>query len=204
MTESFQLKTHSPGHQRQTRFTPENIRQISNLVERGSSPAQIAEIIGVTLGTLKTTCSKLHISLRRPFYDNGTGLLRDRRTRGNDGGPSVHLVNARTHADAPNEQPVTALEKQRMEQGPTAVPQDKATPNHKPCATFAIAIEYKGNELIAESRLTQEIIGQLAIEAEFREMNLAELIARTIELVAIKDQFDLVLGQPPKRVRDHQ
>jgi hypothetical protein len=199
MTESSQLKTHSPVHK--TRFTPENIRQISNLVERGSSPAQIAEIIGVTLGTLKTTCSKLHISLRRPLYDNGTGLLRHRRTGGSGGGPPVHF-DARTHADAPNGEPMTAVEKQP--QGPTALPEDKATPNHRPCATFAIAIEYKGNELIAELRLTQEIIGQLAIEAEFREMNLAELIARTIELVAMKDQFDLVLGQPPKRVRDHQ
>jgi hypothetical protein len=204
MTESFQLKNHAPVRQRQTRFTPENIRQITNLVERGTSAAQIAEIIGVTLGTLKTTCSKLQISLRRPSYDTGTGLLRHRRTRASNGGASVHSLSGRTHADAPNGERVTALEKQPMEQGPTAVPQDKATPNHRSCATFAIAIQYKGNELIAELRLTHEIIGQLAIEAEFREMNLAELIARTVESVAMKDQFDLVLGQPLKQVRDHQ
>jgi hypothetical protein len=34
------------------KFTPENTRQISNLVERGKSRNEIAEIIGVTPGTL--------------------------------------------------------------------------------------------------------------------------------------------------------
>jgi len=84
-----------------------------------------------------------------------------------------------------------------MEHGPTEVPQDERTPTHKPFATFAIAIRYKGDELTAELRLTHEIIGKFAIEAEFRGMKLAELIARTIESVAVKDQFDIVLGERP-------
>ena len=58
--ESYQLKNHSSvEQQRRTKFTPQNIRQIINLVERGTSPEQIADIIGVTLGTLRVTCSKL-------------------------------------------------------------------------------------------------------------------------------------------------
>jgi DNA-binding NarL/FixJ family response regulator len=63
---------------KKTKFTPENIRQISNLVERGKNADEIAQIIGVTPGTLKATCSRLSISLRRPQFDVGTGLLRQR------------------------------------------------------------------------------------------------------------------------------
>ena len=58
---------------RRTKFTPENVRQIINLVERGKSKGEIADIIGVTTGTLQVTCSKLGISLRRPHFDTGTG-----------------------------------------------------------------------------------------------------------------------------------
>src|SRR5258707_480633 len=66
---------------RQTKFTPERIQQIKNLVERGKSREEIAELIEVTVGSLQVTCSKLGISLRRPRLDNGIRLLpRGRRT----------------------------------------------------------------------------------------------------------------------------
>jgi hypothetical protein len=55
------------------------MRQITNLVERGKSREEIAEIIGVTTGTLQVTCSKLGISLRQPRFNTGTGMLRRRR-----------------------------------------------------------------------------------------------------------------------------
>ena len=51
---------------RPIKFTPERLEQIKNLVERGMSREQIAETIGVTLGSLQVTCSRLGISLRRP------------------------------------------------------------------------------------------------------------------------------------------
>ena len=56
---------------RQIKFTPERIEQIKNLVERGKSREEIAELIGVTLGSLQVTCSRLGISLRRPLINNG-------------------------------------------------------------------------------------------------------------------------------------
>jgi hypothetical protein len=52
-------------------FTPERMEQIRNLVARGRSREEIAEIIGCTISTLKTMCSRLGVSLRRPR--NGTG-----------------------------------------------------------------------------------------------------------------------------------
>jgi hypothetical protein len=56
---------------RQIKFTPERIEQIKNLVERGKSREEIAELIGVTLGSLQVTCSRLGISLRPPIINNG-------------------------------------------------------------------------------------------------------------------------------------
>ena len=50
---------------RQT-FTPASIQQMRTLVERGKRREEIAELIGVTVGSLQVTCSRLGISLRRP------------------------------------------------------------------------------------------------------------------------------------------
>ena len=46
-------------------FTPERFDQIRNLVERGHTREDIAEIIGCSLGSLQVTCSREGISLRR-------------------------------------------------------------------------------------------------------------------------------------------
>jgi hypothetical protein len=51
---------------RPSKFTPERIQQIKDFVARGQTCEDIAAAIGVTVGTLKVTCSRLGISLRRP------------------------------------------------------------------------------------------------------------------------------------------
>jgi hypothetical protein len=74
-TEEFATQlTNSRG--RRIKFTPERLQQIRNLVERGKSREEIAELIGVTVGSLQVTCSRLGISLRRVVFNNGMGLLR--------------------------------------------------------------------------------------------------------------------------------
>jgi hypothetical protein len=60
MLEIVQLRSRG----RQVKFTPERIEQIKNLVERGKRREEIAELIGVTVGSLQVTCSRLGISLR--------------------------------------------------------------------------------------------------------------------------------------------
>ena len=55
-----------PPKGRPTKFTPERIQQIKNLVAEAKSREEIAGLIGVTVGSLQVTCSKLGISLRRP------------------------------------------------------------------------------------------------------------------------------------------
>src|SRR5262245_23728320 len=80
MTTGLQLVKPQPLNRgRPKKFTPEKIQQVRNLVERGKSRDEIAEIIGVTTGTLQVTCSKLGISLRRPTFDMGAGLLSRQR-----------------------------------------------------------------------------------------------------------------------------
>jgi len=56
---------------RQVKFTPERIEHIKNLIERGKRREEIAELIGVTVGSLQVTCSRLGIGLRRPIINNG-------------------------------------------------------------------------------------------------------------------------------------
>ena len=61
------------GNGRTIKFTPERMEQIRNLVERGKTREEIAEMIGVTVNSLAVTCSKHGISLRRP-KSNGNGV----------------------------------------------------------------------------------------------------------------------------------
>ena len=48
MIEAIQLESQPLNRGRPTKFTPERIQQIRNLVERGMSRDDIAEVIGVT------------------------------------------------------------------------------------------------------------------------------------------------------------
>jgi hypothetical protein len=50
---------------RPIKFTPERMEQIRNLLERGLSREQIAEMVGTTVGSLAVTCSRAGVSLRQ-------------------------------------------------------------------------------------------------------------------------------------------
>jgi len=199
---------HEPHYQsperhqsRAKKFTEANIRQIINLVERGTSPADIAEIIGVSLGTLRTTCSKLRISLRRPKIDNGIRLLRRRPARQSAASASIVIPTEASRTLKP-------IERKPMEEELRDTPVD-GTGSEEPVtaptnskagrqATMAVVMRYKGQTHTADLPVSYELIGHLAIEAEFRGMSLVHLIAQTIESIVRKDHFDLLLGQIPK------
>ncbi len=76
MNQIAELRTQVVTRGRRLKFTPERIQQIKNLVERGKSSGEIAELVGVTVGSLRVTCSRLGISLRQPRFKTGTGPLR--------------------------------------------------------------------------------------------------------------------------------
>jgi hypothetical protein len=80
-----EIATQLSTHVRQIKFSPERIQQIRNLVGRGKSREEIAELIGVTLGSLQVTCSRLGISLRRPVFYTQSGLLQRGGLHSNSG-----------------------------------------------------------------------------------------------------------------------
>jgi hypothetical protein len=51
---------------RPSKFTPQAIEKIKEMVAQGLSREEIAELLDVTVGSLQVTCSRLGISLRRP------------------------------------------------------------------------------------------------------------------------------------------
>jgi hypothetical protein len=56
-----------------TRYTPANIQKIKDWVAERISREEIAKSLGVTVGSLQVTCSRLGISLRTRQYSNGSG-----------------------------------------------------------------------------------------------------------------------------------
>ena len=194
MTE--ELTAHVLTRGRQTKFTPERIQQIRNLVERGKSREEIAELIGVTLGSLQVTCSRLGVSLRRPVFYTGTGLMR----RGAPGpnGTGNH------HPDDGSNSVILHLTKEWPEQNSQSAPVEQAqtpTPhqerakkmNEVGSASFAIRMRYKGEERTTELPLTHDMITQLAFEAGLRNMRIGELIGELMAAMLEKDLFQTVL-----------
>ena len=58
---------------RRVKFTPQAIENIKEFVAQGISRDEIANRLGVTVGSLQVTCSRLGISLRRIILPNGSG-----------------------------------------------------------------------------------------------------------------------------------
>jgi hypothetical protein len=179
---------------RATKFTPERIRQIENLVERGRSREEIAEILGVAVGSLQVTCSKMGISLRRPKIINGVCLAQKHA-------PYYENANG-THQTCDQNRPVRmqAIEQPSQENLQPAEPlmiaslqTERAIPSPPCSASFAITFQYRGMERTAELPLTPHTSAQLALEAAVRDIKLGELIAALITAVLNKDLFALVL-----------
>jgi hypothetical protein len=173
----------------QTKFTPERIQQIKYLVERGKSREEIAELIGVTVGSLQVTCSRLGVSLRRPTLSAGTGPLRRDETHSN--GISTPSPKVRPEQDSRSRPAEQA-------QAPTPIQarapwQEWTKRANEAGARFAIRMQYRGEERATELPLTQDMIGQLAVEAALRNMRIGELIGELIVAVLKEDLLQTVL-----------
>jgi hypothetical protein len=192
MIETIQLELQPLNHGRPTKFTPERMQQVRNLVERGKSRDEIAEIIGVTTGSLQVTCSKLGISLRRPTFNTGTGLLTRQRSRAQHTSQSG-LQPENTGSD-PATGPRSALCKMavQMEAQGTPVGAAHREPRARPAAAFAIQMVYRGQERLTDLPIHEEIMGELALEAEIRGMGIGELVGTLIVAMTKKDLLQLV------------
>jgi hypothetical protein len=193
MTQMAEATTQLMPRGRQTKFTPERVQQIRNLVERGKSLEEIAELVGATVGSLQVTCSRLGVSLRRPIFDTGTGLLRRGGPRSNNG-TAVSSRGSSVPLQQTKEQPKHTSQLRPVEQAPATTPnQERARTNEAGSANFAIRIQYKGEERTTELPLTQDMIRQLALEVLFRDVRIGGLISELIIAIMKKDLFQLVL-----------
>jgi hypothetical protein len=200
----------APTHRGPTKFTPANIRQITNLLERGKSKDEIAEIIGVTPASLQVTCSKLGISLRRPHV--GGVVSGTRRPRPQNGTSSKEVVRERQqvqetpHANGTqssqdsgrelNDQERDKQTHAAIEAKPQAVLGLRPEPQpvkHAESRSAALTVFYKGKEKTADLPLDRGLLGQFSLEAEFRSMSVVDLIGKVLLSISQNDLFDLVL-----------
>ena len=195
MTQIAELATPAPTRGRQIKFTPERIQQIKNLVERGKCREEIAELIGVTVGSLQVTCSRLGISLRRPAFNKAIGLLRrdDARfsrvsTPGSSGSDSALLQLTKEGLER-NSRPAPV----EQTQAPAPCQECGNRANEAGAASFAIRMQYRGEERTTELPLTQDMVGRLAFEAAFRNVLIGELIGELIVAVLKEDLLQTVL-----------
>ena len=168
------------------KFTPERIQQIRNLVERGKSREEIAELIDVTVGSLQVTCSRLGISLRRPVFDTQAGLLRRRGPHFNKVPPDRAGVPIRPTEEQPQSGPGEQVQ-------PTTPAQER--PHKVDSVHLALRMQYRGDERITELPLTQNMITCLAFEAQFRGMSMGKLVGELIIAMIKEDLFQQVLKQ---------
>jgi hypothetical protein len=191
MTQMAEPATQVPTRGRQTKFTPERIRQIKNLVEQGTSREKIAELIGCTVGSLQVTCSRLGVSLRRPKLDIAAGLRRNGGIAGHNPASS-DVVPLQLTKEAQENSPSASVEQAQVttgSQAPTARTSEVSTAN------FAIRMQYRGQERTTQLPLTQDVVRQLAFEAEFRNMRIGEFVGEVIVAMLKKDLLQTVLEQ---------
>src|SRR5262245_45054224 len=181
MIEAIQLELQPLHHGRPTKFTPERMQQVRNLVERGKSRDEIAEIIGVTPGSLQVTCSKLGISLRRPTLDMGTGLLWRQQPRyQKNESTSRSSAQHETESHSANGTRPVSEGPRSGEARAGATPPANGWHRRSNQAMFALRMEFKGQERLSYLPIDEDMIGQLAMEAESRSMRIGELIAALI------------------------
>jgi hypothetical protein len=202
MSEVALPTTPAPTHRRQTKFTPANIRQIINLLERGKSKEEIAEIIGVTPATLQVTCSRLGISLRRPTLD-GIGLNRPRRPRPQNGDvPNRQEPDERMAQTVDRDEQIQiAPEAANVDEDHTII---RLHPNQEPTKSadvsgVTLTIRYRGEERTVDSPVDRNALGLFALEAEFRSMGIGDLIAQALLSIAKNDLFNSVLEPSPRQ-----
>jgi len=194
-----ELATQLPTRGRPIKFTPERLQQIRNLVERGKSREEIAELIGVTVGSLQVTCSRLGISLRRVVFNNGMGLL---RRGGPHNGTSTYTASRRGGVPL---LPISGQPQQNSQSGSVEQPQattpheERARTDEMGLANLALTMKYRASERTSEFSLTRDMIGQLAFEAQFRGMSMGKLVSELIIAMIKEDLFQQVLEPNSKQ-----
>ena len=150
---------------RRVKFTQQAIEKIKEFVAGGISRDEIANRLGVTVGSLQVTCSRLGISLRRTTFRSCS----ERRPADVRPG-SVGFAHVREQREA--SQPAARV---------------------GPVASFAIMMRYKGEEQATDIPLPSPAIEVLALEAISRDLGIAELIGQSLVAAITKDVIPKIL-----------
>jgi hypothetical protein len=186
---------------RPTKFTPERIEQIRHLVALGKSREEIAGLLGVTLGSLQVTCSKLGISLRRPRLNpklNAQLNLPNHEVPDTRGGPissSTKINSLRFTFEQVDE-----LLHGTQEKEPEAARPDEIERPQADGANLALKMHYRNREQILPLRLSNELISALALEAQLREMSLGQLVGAIIKGAMTEGVSRMLDGGPSGNV----
>ena len=129
---------------RHVKFTPQVIEKIKNFVAEGISRDEIANRLGVTVGSLQVTCSRLGISLRRIILSNGSGRHK--------AGVRGRTIPARGSVG------IAHVREQKEVSQPTA----RAAPS----ANFALTMRHNGKEKTTDIPLPSPAIEALAVCTE--------------------------------------
>ena len=156
---------------RRVKFTPQVIEEIKGFVAVGISREEIANRVGVTVGSLQVTCSRLGISLRRVISANGSGR---------------HTVDVRGRTiPTPCSIGIAHVREQKEVSQPTA----RAAPS----ANFAIMMRHRGKERTSDIELPSCAIEVLACEAISRDLDIARLIGQILVAAINKDMIHKIL-----------
>src|SRR5215813_1709214 len=161
-----------PARGRRVKFTPQAMEKIKEFVAEGISRDEIANRVGVTVGSLQVTCSRLGISLRRIISANGSG----RRTADVRGGtiPSPGSVG------------IAYVREQKEVSQPAA----RATP----LANFAIMMRHRGKEQATDIPLSSAALDVLALEAMSRDLVITQLLGQILVAAINKDMIHRILS----------
>jgi hypothetical protein len=159
-----------PARGRRIKFTTQVIEQIKESVAAGISRDNIANRIGVTVGSLQVTCSRLGISLRRIILSNGSHHTLDVRGRTIPAPGSVGIAHV-------------------QEQNDVSQPVARATPS----ANFALMMRHNGKEKTTDIPLPSPAIEALALEAISRDLDIVGLVGRVLVAAINKDMIHKIL-----------
>src|SRR5215472_15113977 len=133
----------------------------------------------MTVGSLQVTCSRLGISLRRPVvFNNGMGLL---RRGGPHNGTSTYTASRRGGVPLISGQPQQNSQSGPLEQPQATTPhEERGRTDEMGLANLALRMNYRAYERTSELPLTQDMIRQLAFEAQFRNMSIGEFVGELL------------------------
>jgi hypothetical protein len=155
----------SSARGRPVKFTPQAIEKIKEFVAEGISRDEIANRLGVTVGSLQVTCSRLGISLRGITFPSCSG----RRTADVRLG-SVGIAHVRE---------------------PKEVSQPAA--RAAPVAKFEIMMRCRGKEKATDIPLSSPAIVTLALEATSRGLAIPALVGQILVAAINKDMIHKIL-----------